>query len=169
MLGCPEVSSRGVGAAGEQGARGAVRHRLTLVVDHEDLIGVADGPALGGENDLGVVVEAGHVEQTLGHAEDLLKPRSQDRLDAGGQFVGHAGAAHLQHAKAVAAQRAVLTLVVDPPLRDRRNSGRDGDLFGVDGAQCPLGRRRRQHHCATAGEECAEDARACQREVVAGG
>ena len=86
---------------------------------------VADGPALGSENDLEGVVEAGHVEQALGHAEDLLQPRSQDRLDAGGELVGHAGAAHLQHAEAVAAQRAVLTLVARstaarPPEQQRR-------------------------------------------------
>src|SRR6185437_7540628 len=69
----PVVAARRVGAAGEQRARLARRHVLVELVDEPHLVGGGERPALRGRDDGGRVVEAGVVEQALGHAEDLLQ------------------------------------------------------------------------------------------------
>ena len=68
--------------------------------------------------DLVRVVEPRRVDQALGHAEDLLQRRAEDRPDAGGVLVGQPGATDLQQAQRCAAGRR------PPPPGGRSSAGR---------------------------------------------
>ena len=99
LLGRLVVAARGVGAAGEQRARLAVGDVLVELVDEAHLVVRAHRAALRGADDVLGVVEAGVVEQPLGHPEDLLQRAAEYGPDLAGQLVGQARAADLQDAQ----------------------------------------------------------------------
>ena len=81
---------------------------LVELVDEADLVVGAHRPALGGADDVFGVVEAGVVEQPLGHPEDLLQRAAEHRADPAGELVGQPGSADLQHPQRGEVGRAVL-------------------------------------------------------------
>ena len=85
MLRALVVPAEGVRPAGHQAPDFAARQRITIGIGHPHFVIRAHRAALGVDDALGAVVEAGIVHQPLRHAEDLLQLAANFRRNARGE------------------------------------------------------------------------------------
>ncbi len=145
----------------------AIGHRLAVFVGDAHLVIRAHGAALGGEDALGFVVQAGVVDQALGHAEYLLQLATQLRRHPSGLGLGEAGTAHLHHPQAGQAGALLgCGSGLQPERHRRRHQGHPVHLMALDQFEAAqrLGITRHDH--AAASDEHAQGARRAEGVVV---
>ncbi|EYT83418.1 hypothetical protein CF54_07490, partial [Streptomyces sp. Tu 6176] len=168
VLGGPPVAADGVGAAGEQVSGLAGGDVAVGVVHDADLVVRADGPALGGDDGLLVVVQPGVVDQSFGHAEDLLQGAAEGGPDAAGGGLAELGAAHQQHPQAAEVVRG-RGRRLGPHQGERRDEPGVGDAFAFDQRERGVRVGARAEHDPAARGQGAERTGRAEREVVRGG
>ena len=152
------VGAQRVGAAGGQVAGFAIGDGAVIVVHDADLVIRADGPALGFDDGVFVVVEPRVVDQPLGHAEDLLQRHPQHRPYPPCHFRNQLGPPHLDHLQAGEVGLRVRRRL-QPQQQQRGHQRRVGDAFPFDQVEADSRRGRRCQHHPACGIQRAQKAR----------
>ena len=165
MFGQAIVAANGVGAAHLQFTHFTLGHRLALFIDNAYFVIGAQRTALGMQQQIRAVIQAGKTQQPLGHAQHLLQGAAQRRRDPFCRAAEQFRTAHLQHAQAGQVGLA-LVLGVQPQHRQRRHQGGDGDPLLADQRKAGLRVRAARTHHAPTGQQGADHTRATQGEVM---
>jgi hypothetical protein len=165
MFLCPVVTANGVGATGEQMTGTAGRHGLIVVIHDADFIVGGNGAALSVVQQNIIVVGAGVIHQSFGHAEYLLQATAQNWFHPCGCFGTQARATHLQQLQA----RQIITAFarsIQPQHGQWWHQCRQRDTFPFDQWKAILWRWARRQHHATTGVQRTQRARRTERKIM---